>query len=76
MEALQVLKHHYKQDRLDFVSHLIAKEEDYSLENLTAEAVEEMLASGNVVELNEIARNVIDAERFAREPLYPVNSFL
>ena len=29
LEILQVLKHLYKQDRLDFTSHWVAKEEDY-----------------------------------------------
>jgi hypothetical protein len=35
-----VLKHLYKQDRLDFASHWIAKEEDYSIETATAAAIQ------------------------------------
>ena len=34
-EVLQVPKHLYKQEHLDFTSHWIVKEEDYSIEKVT-----------------------------------------
>lgn len=38
LEVLQVLKHIFKEGRLDFTSHLIVTEEDYSIESVTETA--------------------------------------
>jgi hypothetical protein len=39
LEVLQVLKHLYKGERLDFISHWIANEDDYSIEMATEAAI-------------------------------------
>ena len=35
LEVLQVLKHLYKEERIDFTSYWIANEDDYSIEKAT-----------------------------------------
>jgi hypothetical protein len=62
IEVLQVLKHLYKQDRLDFTSHWIAKEEDYSIEMASEAAIRELVSSGKNEELLDLLRNM-DATR-------------
>jgi hypothetical protein len=62
IEVLQVLKHLYKQDRLNFTSHWIAKEEDYSIEMATEAAIWELVSSGKNEELLDLLRNM-DATR-------------
>ena len=42
LEILQVLKHLYKQDRLDFISHWVA---DYSIEVATEATIQELVSS-------------------------------
>ncbi len=51
MEILQVLKQLYKEEHLQFVSHLIAKEEDYTIDHATEAAVQELISTGNTDEL-------------------------
>jgi hypothetical protein len=59
MEALQLLKYIYKQDRLDFTRDILAREEDYQIEGeVTERAVEELLASGKIEELRDLLGNV------------------
>lgn len=58
LEALQVLKYSYKQDRLDFMTGYLAKEEDYAIEGeLTPAAIEELLTLGKVDELSDLIHN-------------------
>ena len=59
MEALQLLKYIHKQDRLDFTRDVLAREEDYRIEEeVTDRAVEELLASGKIKELRDLLGNV------------------
>jgi hypothetical protein len=59
MEALQLLKYIYEQDRLDFTWDVLAREEDYQIEGeVTERAVEELLASGKIEELRDLLGNV------------------
>ena len=57
MEILQVLKYLYKQDQLDFTSHWIANEDDYSIDNATAHAINELLNAGKTEELHDLLHN-------------------
>jgi hypothetical protein len=43
LEVLQVLKYLYKEERLDFTSHWIANEDDYSIEKVTEAAINELV---------------------------------
>ncbi|KAG1840695.1 hypothetical protein DFJ58DRAFT_809834 [Suillus subalutaceus] len=53
MEALQIIKFSYRQDRLSFTDDLVAREEDYKLSGpLTQQAVEELISSGKLDELS------------------------
>jgi hypothetical protein len=45
LEVLQVLKHLYKGERMDFASHWIATEEDYSIDKATEVAINELVSS-------------------------------
>jgi hypothetical protein len=49
LEVLQVLKHLYKEERLDFTPHWITNEEledsDYSIEKATEAAINELVSS-------------------------------
>jgi hypothetical protein len=58
LEVLQVLKHVYKEERLDFTSHWIANEEDYSIEKATEAAISELVASAKCDELLDLLRNM------------------
>jgi hypothetical protein len=58
LEVLQVLKHLYKQDRLDFASHWVSKEEDYSIEQATEAAINELVLAGKCEELLDLLRNM------------------
>ena len=42
LDVLQVLRHLYKGEHLDFTSHWIASEEDYSIEKATEAAMSEL----------------------------------
>jgi hypothetical protein len=61
---LQVLKHFYQQNQLNFTTGLIAKEEDYTIEGLGTElAVLELLKSGKEAELKDLYTNwIIESE--------------
>jgi len=43
LDVLQVLRHLYKGEHLDFTSHWIASEEDYSIEKATEAAMSELV---------------------------------
>jgi hypothetical protein len=58
LEVLQVLKHLYKQEHLDFTSYLVAKEEDYLIENATAAAIQELVSAAKTDELLDLLRNM------------------
>ena len=58
LEVLQVLKHLYKAERLNFTSHWIANEEDYSIEKATEAAINELAPSAKCDELLDLLRNM------------------
>lgn len=63
LKALQVLKFIYKQDRLNFTEDLVADERDYTIsEPVTSRAVDELMAAGNLRELDELLQNVRDID--------------
>jgi hypothetical protein len=62
LEVLQVLKHIYKQGRLDFTSELVATEEDYSIESVTEAAVNELVSLGKSDELLDLLHSVDDSD--------------
>ena len=62
LEVLQVLKHIYKQGRLDFTSHLITTEEDYSIERVTEEAINELVSLGKTDELLDLLRSMEESD--------------
>ncbi|KAG1843602.1 hypothetical protein DFJ58DRAFT_665201, partial [Suillus subalutaceus] len=52
LEALQVLKFIYKQDRLNFTEDLVADERDYTISgHVTPRAADELMPAGNLREL-------------------------
>jgi len=51
LEVLQVLKQLYKGEHLQFVSHLLAKEDDYAIDHATEGAIHELISPGNTEEL-------------------------
>ncbi|KAG1906747.1 uncharacterized protein F5891DRAFT_892612, partial [Suillus fuscotomentosus] len=58
LEALQVLKFTYKQDRLNFTEDLVANEQDYTISGpVTSRAVDELMATGNLRELDQFLAN-------------------
>ncbi len=63
LEVLQVLKHLYKGERLDFASHWIASEEDYSIEMATKAAINELVSSAKCEELLDLLRNMDSARQ-------------
>jgi hypothetical protein len=58
LEVLQVLKHLYKAERMDFTSHWIANEEDYSIIKATEAAINELVSSAKCDELLDLLRNM------------------
>ncbi|KAG8978537.1 hypothetical protein FRB93_011038 [Tulasnella sp. JGI-2019a] len=54
MSALQELKFQYKQDWLNFVSHLTAKCKDFEADKITPEVVNELLQQGRLDELEDL----------------------
>jgi hypothetical protein len=59
MKALQLLKYIYKQDQLNFMRDVLAREEDYQIEGEVMEhAVEELLALRKIEELRDLLGNV------------------
>ena len=61
LEVLQVLKYLYKQERLDFSSDWIAKEEDYSIDSATEAAISELMRVGKAEELVDLLQNMNSA---------------
>ena len=61
LEVLQVLKHVYKQGRLDFTSNLVATEEDYSIESATEAAINELVSLGKSDKLLDLLRSMDDS---------------
>lgn len=58
MEALQILKYFYKQERLNFASQLLAREDDYTIEGpITEAAMDELLRTGQYDVLDDLIRN-------------------
>ncbi|KAJ7243492.1 hypothetical protein C8J57DRAFT_949368, partial [Mycena rebaudengoi] len=58
LEILQLLKYAYKQLRLDFTSHHLAKEEDYLIEGDVSEfSIRELLLKGTIEELQHLLNN-------------------
>jgi hypothetical protein len=58
LEILQVLKQIYKEEHLQFVSHLLAKEDDYAIDHATEAAIHELVSSGNIEELWDLFNNM------------------
>jgi hypothetical protein len=58
LEVLQVLKHLYKQERLDFMSQWIACKEDYSIEHATEAAINELVSAGKSDELVDLLQSM------------------
>lgn len=58
LEVLQVLKNIFKEGRLDFTSHLIVMEEDYSIESVTETAINELVSFGKTNELLDLLRSI------------------
>jgi len=55
---LQVLKHLYHRERLDFTAGLLAREEDYTIEGpVTEAAMLELLKAGKEAELHDLYAN-------------------
>jgi hypothetical protein len=72
----------YKEECLDFTSHWIAKEEDYSIEKATEGAINELVVSAKCEELLDLLRNMDtldtsmgtvrkDVLVWENDPLYP-----
>ncbi|KAF5372361.1 hypothetical protein D9615_009320 [Tricholomella constricta] len=58
MEALQILKFSYKQERLSFTDDLLAQEEDYTIAGpVTSSAIAELTRTGRLLELDELLSN-------------------
>jgi len=54
------LKQLYKEEHLQFVSHLVAKEDDYAIDHETEMAIHELICSGNtgLEELWDLSNNM------------------
>jgi hypothetical protein len=62
LEILQFLKYIYKQQRLDFTDHILAKEEDYIIEGeITEHAIHELVMNGGIQELEDLLKNLPDS---------------
>ena len=62
LEVLQVLKQLYKDEQLNFVSHLLAKEDDYAINHATEAAIHELISAGDLEELRDLL-NAMDENR-------------
>jgi hypothetical protein len=61
MEALQVLKFSFKQDRLTFTDDPLAAEKDYTIAGpVTAKAIQELISTGKVDKLGELLANATE----------------
>jgi len=57
-----VLKQLYKDEQLNFVSHLLAKEDDYAINHATEAAIHELISAGDLEELRDLL-NAMDENR-------------
>jgi hypothetical protein len=58
LEALQMLKFSYKQDRLNFTEDLVADEVDYNISGrVSKKAIDELIAADNLEELSQLLAN-------------------
>ena len=58
-EVLQLMKYAYKQARLDFTDHILAREEGYTIEgNLTDNAIRKLVLSGRTEEVADLLKNM------------------
>jgi len=63
LEALQILKFTYKQDRLNFTEDLVTDERDYTIFGpVTPRAVDELVAAGKLPELDKLLANTRDID--------------
>ena len=62
LKVLQVLKQLYKDEQLRFVSHLLAKEDDYEIDHATEVAIHELISAGDLEELWDLL-NAMDENR-------------
>src|SRR6266567_1476594 len=64
IKMLQVLKHLYQRERLNFTAGILAREEDYTMEGpVTESAILELLKAGKESELHELYTNwTIDSD--------------
>jgi hypothetical protein len=51
------LKHLYKGENLQFISHLLTKEDDYAIDHATEAAIHELISSRNIEELWDLLNN-------------------
>ena len=58
LEVLQVLKQLYKEENLQFVSHLLTKEDDSAIDHATEVAIHELVSSENMEELWDLFNNM------------------
>ena len=58
LEVLQVLKQLYKEENLQSISHLLAKEDDSAIDHGTEAAIHELVSSGNMEELWDLFNNM------------------
>ncbi len=49
-----MLKQLYKDEQLNFSSHLLAKEDDYTINNATEGGIHELISVGNLEELQDL----------------------
>ena len=63
LEALQILKFTYRQDRLNFTKDLVTDERDYTIFGpVTPRAVDELVAAGKLPELDKLLANTRDID--------------
>jgi hypothetical protein len=63
LEVLQFLNQLYKGKHLQFVSHLVAKEDDYAIDHATEAAIHELISSGNTEELWDLFNNMDETRK-------------
>ena len=57
-----MLKQLYKDEQLNFVSRLLAKEDDYAIDHATEAAIHKLISAGNLEELRDLL-NAMDENR-------------
>ena len=58
LKVLQVLKQLYKEENLQFVSHLLVKEDDSAIDHATEAVIHELISSVNMEELWDLFNNM------------------